>query len=41
VLLYAEATPGGEPLTTGTTSCLVADGWNDRARSLVVRRKAP
>jgi rhamnogalacturonyl hydrolase YesR len=40
VVLYAEETPGGAaPLVTGTASCLVAGGWNDRARSLVIRRK--
>jgi hypothetical protein len=41
VLLYADETPGGEPLTTGSSGCLVDAGWNDRAQSLVVRRKAP
>jgi hypothetical protein len=41
VLLYAEDQPGGTPLVTGSSACLVEAGWNDLARSLVVRRKSP
>jgi hypothetical protein len=40
-LLYSDGHAGGAPYVTGTTSCLVASGWNDKAASIVVRRKAP
>jgi hypothetical protein len=40
-VLYADASASGESLTSRSADCLVGDGWNDRAQSIVIRRKTP